>query len=72
MPMNFSKASDGEPTLLSFDDAKTLFHEFGHALTDFEAAPKIAKPDGSDAAPIPEGAPLAERRIAHAARVKWN
>ena len=30
--MNFSKASEGEPTLLSFDDAKTLFHEFGHAL----------------------------------------
>src|SRR5499426_2192865 len=30
--MNFSKASAGEPTLLSFDDAKTLFHEFGHAL----------------------------------------
>jgi peptidyl-dipeptidase Dcp len=29
---NFSKAPDGEPTLLSFDDAKTLFHEFGHAL----------------------------------------
>lgn len=22
----------GEPTLLSFDDARTLFHEFGHAL----------------------------------------
>jgi peptidyl-dipeptidase Dcp len=30
--MNFSKARAGEPTLLSFDDAKTLFHEFGHAL----------------------------------------
>jgi peptidyl-dipeptidase Dcp len=30
--MNFCKASEGEPTLLSFDDAKTLFHEFGHAL----------------------------------------
>ena len=29
---NFSKAADGEPTLLSFDDARTLFHEFGHAL----------------------------------------
>jgi peptidyl-dipeptidase Dcp len=29
---NFSKAGDGKPTLLSFDDAKTLFHEFGHAL----------------------------------------
>lgn len=30
--MNFAKARDGEPTLLSFDDARTLFHEFGHAL----------------------------------------
>ncbi|MEE7490181.1 M3 family metallopeptidase [Methylobacterium oryzae] len=30
--MNFAKAPDGESTLLSFDDARTLFHEFGHAL----------------------------------------
>jgi peptidyl-dipeptidase Dcp len=30
--MNFSKGGAGEPTLLSFDDARTLFHEFGHAL----------------------------------------
>ncbi len=30
--MNFNKAPDGQPTLLSFDDARTLFHEFGHAL----------------------------------------
>src|SRR5882762_6809946 len=30
--MNFAKAGDGEPTLLSFDDARTLFHEFGHGL----------------------------------------
>jgi peptidyl-dipeptidase Dcp len=29
---NFAKAAVGEPTLLSFDDARTLFHEFGHAL----------------------------------------
>ena len=29
---NFSKAAPGEPTLLSFDDARTLFHEFGHGL----------------------------------------
>ena len=29
---NFSKAADGEPSLLSPDDARTLFHEFGHAL----------------------------------------
>jgi peptidyl-dipeptidase Dcp len=30
--MNFNKGSAGAPTLLSFDDARTLFHEFGHGL----------------------------------------
>lgn len=30
--MNFAKAPAGQPTLLSMDDARTLFHEFGHAL----------------------------------------
>jgi peptidyl-dipeptidase Dcp len=30
--MNFAKAPAGEPALLSLDEAKTLFHEFGHAL----------------------------------------
>jgi len=30
--MNFSKPASGEHALLSFDDARTLFHEFGHAL----------------------------------------
>ncbi len=29
---NFTKPAPGEPALLSFDDARTLFHEFGHAL----------------------------------------
>ncbi|MEI6737594.1 MAG: M3 family metallopeptidase, partial [Pseudomonadota bacterium] len=29
---NFAKGTPGEPTLLSFDDARTLFHEFGHGL----------------------------------------
>ena len=29
---NFAKGAPGEPTLLSFDDAHTLFHEFGHGL----------------------------------------
>lgn len=29
---NFAKPALGEPALLSYDDARTLFHEFGHAL----------------------------------------
>lgn len=29
---NFIGGSDGEPVLISWDDAVTLFHEFGHAL----------------------------------------
>ena len=29
---NFVKGADGEPVLISWDDASTLFHEFGHAL----------------------------------------
>lgn len=29
---NFVKGKEGEPVLISWDDASTLFHEFGHAL----------------------------------------
>jgi peptidyl-dipeptidase Dcp len=29
---NFVKAAEGEPILVSWDDAETFFHEFGHAL----------------------------------------
>src|SRR5450755_3101633 len=29
---NFARGAPGQPTLLSFDDARTLFHEFGHGL----------------------------------------
>jgi peptidyl-dipeptidase Dcp len=30
--LNFAKPAPGEACLLSFDDARTLFHEFGHGL----------------------------------------
>ena len=30
--LNVPKPSEGEPTLLTFDEVITLFHEFGHAL----------------------------------------
>jgi peptidyl-dipeptidase Dcp len=29
---NFTKGEAGQPTLISLDDAETLFHEFGHAI----------------------------------------
>lgn len=29
---NFIKGEDGKPVLISWDDASTMFHEFGHAL----------------------------------------
>lgn len=29
---NFVKGAPGEPVLVSWDDARTMFHEFGHAL----------------------------------------
>ena len=32
---NFAKPGEGEPVLISLDDAETLFHEFGHAIHYF-------------------------------------
>lgn len=39
---NFSKGVDGQPTLISWSDAETYFHEFGHALHFL--ASKVAYP----------------------------
>ena len=32
---NFTRPDQGQPALLSIDDAETLFHEFGHAIHSF-------------------------------------
>jgi peptidyl-dipeptidase Dcp len=47
---NFAKAADGEPTLLSFEDARTLFHEFGHALHGLLSAVTYPKISGTNVA----------------------
>ena len=36
--MNIAKPAKGEPTLLSYDEVETMFHEFGHALHGFFAS----------------------------------
>jgi peptidyl-dipeptidase Dcp len=47
---NIPKAPDGQPQLLSFDWAETLFHEFGHALHGFFANGKYASLSGTSVA----------------------
>ena len=45
---NFAKPAPGQPALISYDDAKTMFHEFGHALHGFfanEQYPMLASPN---------------------------
>src|SRR5690554_2196247 len=44
---NYPKPADGEPTLLSFDNAITMFHEFGHALHGFFANQKYPSLSGT-------------------------
>jgi peptidyl-dipeptidase Dcp len=39
---NFIEGAPGEPVLVSWDDAETLFHEFGHALHSLSS--KVAYP----------------------------
>nr|WP_240612559.1 M3 family metallopeptidase [Brumimicrobium salinarum] len=47
---NYPKPAEGEPTLLSFDNAITMFHEFGHALHGFFADQKYPTLSGTNVA----------------------
>ncbi|HZH86729.1 MAG TPA: M3 family metallopeptidase [Brumimicrobium sp.] len=47
---NYPKPAEGEPALLSFDDAVTMFHEFGHALHGFFANQKYPSLSGTNVA----------------------
>ncbi|MBK9256222.1 MAG: M3 family metallopeptidase [Saprospiraceae bacterium] len=47
---NFSKPTDTKPSLLTFYEVETLFHEFGHALHDMLAEGKYASISGTSVA----------------------
>jgi peptidyl-dipeptidase Dcp len=48
--LNIPKAPAGQPQLISFDWANTMFHEFGHALHGFFADGKYASLSGTNTA----------------------
>lgn len=47
---NFVKGSPGEPVLISWDDATTLFHEFGHALHGLNSSVTYPSQSGTSVA----------------------
>lgn len=47
---NYTKAPEGQPTLITFDDAITMFHEFGHALHGLFATQKYPSLSGTNVA----------------------
>lgn len=47
---NFTKPVAGQPALISFSDATTMFHEFGHALHGFFASQKYPTLSGTNVA----------------------
>jgi peptidyl-dipeptidase Dcp len=47
---NFIKGKAGEPVLISRDDARTLFHEFGHALHGLSSNVTYPSVSGADVA----------------------
>jgi peptidyl-dipeptidase Dcp len=47
---NFTKPAAGQPALITFDDATTMFHEFGHALHGLFASQVYPTLSGSNTA----------------------
>jgi len=47
---NFTKPAPGQPALISFDDATTMFHEFGHALHGMFASQQYPALSGTNTA----------------------
>ena len=47
---NFIKGAPGEPVLISWDDASTLFHEFGHAIHGLNANATYPSVSGTNVA----------------------
>ena len=48
--LNIPKPPAGQPTLLTFDEVTTMFHEFGHALNGFFADEEYASLSGTNTA----------------------
>jgi peptidyl-dipeptidase Dcp len=44
---NFAKPAEGQPGLISYDDVRTIFHEFGHALHGMFSAVKYPSLSGT-------------------------
>jgi peptidyl-dipeptidase Dcp len=47
---NFVEGAEGEPVLISWDDATTLFHEFGHALHGLNSKVRYPSQAGTNVA----------------------
>jgi peptidyl-dipeptidase Dcp len=47
---NFVKGAPGEPVLISWDDAETLFHEFGHAIHGLNSNVTYPRQSGTNVA----------------------
>ncbi len=47
---NFTKPAAGQPALISFDDVKTMFHEFGHGLHGLFASQQYPTLSGANTA----------------------